>query len=111
MSPRLSRCALGSIVPALSRSTAARALLAAFSLCCLHAALAAESPAPIPWAYSAYFGTGVYQVNDAETSYVIRAAPSWRIREASLDEQGHRRSAGESACRSLSACTTSIPVR
>jgi hypothetical protein len=81
---------LGSIVRALSRSAAASALFAASSLCCLHAALAADPPAPIPWAYSAYFGTGVYQVNDAETSYVIRAAPSWRIRESSLDEQGNR---------------------
>jgi hypothetical protein len=53
-------------------------------------ALADEQPAPIPWAYSAYFGTGVYEVDDGETSYVIRVAPSWRIREASLDEQGHR---------------------
>jgi hypothetical protein len=65
-------------------------VLAASSLCCLHSALAAEPPDPIPWAYSAYFGTGVYQVNGAETLYVIRVAPSWRIREGSLDEQGHR---------------------
>ena len=81
---------MGSIVSALSRSTVARALLAAFSLCCLRAALAAEPPAPIPWAYSAYFGTGVYQIDDGDTSYIIRAAPGWRIREANLDENGHR---------------------
>jgi hypothetical protein len=81
---------LGSILPALSRSAAGRALLVALSLWCCRAALGAEPPAPIPWAYSAYFGTGVYEVENGETSYIIRMAPSWRIREASLDDQGHR---------------------
>lgn len=80
---------MGSIVPALSRSAAGRALLVASALC-LQTALADEPPAPIPWAYSAYFGTGVYEVDGGETLYVIRVAPSWRIREGSLDEQGHR---------------------
>ena len=80
---------MGSIVPALSRSNAGRALLVASALC-LQTALADELPAPIPWAYSAYFGTGVYEVDGGETLYVIRVAPSWRIREGSLDEQGHR---------------------
>lgn len=80
---------MGSIVPALSRSAAGRALLVASALC-LQTALADELPAPIPWAYSAYFGTGVYEVDGGETLYVIRVAPSWRIREGSLDEQGHR---------------------
>jgi len=82
---------LESIVPALSRRAGGRALLAAsFSVWCFSAALADEPPAPIPWAYSAYFGTGVYEVDGGETLYVIRAAPSWRIREGALDEQGHR---------------------
>jgi hypothetical protein len=78
------------IFPALGRGAAGRALLIAWSLCCCRAALAADPPAPIPWAYSAYFGTGAYEVDGAETLYVIRAAPSWRIREANLDEQGRR---------------------
>jgi hypothetical protein len=81
---------LESTAPALTRSASARALLLVSSLCCFHAALADEPPAPIPWAYSAYFGTGVYSVDNDETSYVIRVAPSWRIREASLDERGNR---------------------
>ena len=81
---------MGSTVPALNRGAAGRALLVATSLWCCRAVVAAEPPAPIPWAYSAYFGTGVYEVDNAETSYVIRVAPSWRIREASLDEQGNR---------------------
>ena len=82
---------MGWILPALSRSAAGRALLtASASVWCFHAALADEPPALIPWAYSAYFGTGVYEVDDGETSYIIRAAPSWRIREASLDQHGHR---------------------
>jgi len=80
---------LASSVWALNRGAAGRALLIACSLSCC-AALADETPAPIPWAYSAYFGTGVYEFEDGETSYIIRAAPSWRIREGSLDEQGRR---------------------
>jgi hypothetical protein len=79
---------LGSTLSALTRGAAGCALLIASSLYC--AARADDSPAPIPWAYSAYFGTGVYEIDNGETSYVIRAAPSWRIREASLDEQGRR---------------------
>jgi hypothetical protein len=67
-----------------------RALVIACWLCGSRAALAADPPAPIPWAYSAYFGTGVYEVDNGETSYIIRVAPSWRIREASLGEQGQR---------------------
>jgi hypothetical protein len=81
---------LGSFAPTLNRSAAGRVLVVGFSIGCCRAALAAEVPAPIPWAYSAYFGTGVYEVDNGETSYVIRVAPSWRIREASLDDQGHR---------------------
>lgn len=65
-------------------------MLIAWGLCCQHAA-AADAPAPIPWAYGAYFGTGVYQIDDGETSYIFRVTPSWRIRESSLDEQGHRK--------------------
>ena len=65
-------------------------MLIACWLCCSRPALAADPPAPIPWAYSAYFGTGVYEIDNGETSYVFRTAPSWGIREASLDEQGNR---------------------
>jgi hypothetical protein len=82
---------LGSFVPTLSRSAAGRALVVAFSVWSCSAALAAEPPAPIPWAYSAYFGTGVYEVENDETSYIIRVAPSWQIREASLGERGQRK--------------------
>ena len=65
-------------------------MLIACWLCCSRLALAADPPAPIPWAYSAYFGTGVYEIDNGETSYVFRTAPSWGIRDASLDEQGNR---------------------
>jgi hypothetical protein len=81
---------LGSFVPALNRSAAGRVLLVGLSVWCCRAARGADVPAPIPWAYSAYFGTGVYEVDNGETSYIIRAAPSWGIRESSFDEQGHR---------------------
>jgi hypothetical protein len=80
---------LGSILRALSRGAVTSGLLAAFTFR-LHSALADEPAAPIPWAYGAYFGTGVYQTVNGETSYVLRVTPSWRLREASLDEQGTR---------------------
>jgi hypothetical protein len=78
-------------VPPLSRTAAGRVLVVALSVWWCRAALAADVPAPIPWAYGAYFGTGVYQVDDGETSYIIRVAPSWSIRTASLDDQGNRK--------------------
>lgn len=49
-----------------------------------------EPVSPIPWAYSAYFGTGVYEVADGEKAYVFRPSPSWTWRDASVDEQGRR---------------------
>ena len=45
---------------------------------------------PIHWAYSAYFGTGAYEVEGGDPVYVIGAQPGWRWRDAALDEQGNR---------------------
>lgn len=82
---------MGSIIPTLSRSALGRWLLAATFLLVSHSPLAAGEPAaPIPWAYSAYFGTGVYEVQDGERAYVLRPSPSWTWRDASVDEQGRR---------------------
>jgi hypothetical protein len=82
---------LESISPTLSRGALRRWLLAASSVLSFHSALAQNEPAPpIPWAYSAYFGTGVYQIANGEKAYVFRVSPSWQWREASVDEQGRR---------------------
>jgi len=81
---------LESIVPALSRGAFGRALLAVALVLAFHPAAAEDAAAPIPWAYSAYFGTGVYRVADGEKAYVFRVTPSWTWRDASVDEQGRR---------------------
>jgi hypothetical protein len=54
-------------------------------------ALAQEELAPpIHWAYGAYFGTGHYQVDDGQSAYVLSFRPSYRMRTASLDQDGRR---------------------
>ena len=80
-----------SIGPALNRGVLGRWLLAVGSTVALQSALAdAELAPPIPWAYSAYFGTGIYRVENGEKAYVLRVNPSWTWRDASVDEQGRR---------------------
>lgn len=49
-----------------------------------------ETIEPIHWAYSAYFGTGRYSVDNGESAYVFSARPGRRWREPSLDEEGIR---------------------
>jgi hypothetical protein len=80
---------LESFFPALGRS-ARRLWLVLASALFLSSALADEPAPSIPWAYSAYFGTGVYQIDNGEKAYVFRVTPGWRLREASLDDQGER---------------------
>jgi hypothetical protein len=81
---------LESIATALSRGTFGRWLLAVSLLLAFQSAFADEPAPPIPWAYSAYFGTGVYRVQDGEKAYVFQTTPDWTWREASLDEHGQR---------------------
>jgi hypothetical protein len=82
---------LESIVPALSRGALGRWPLALSFLLAFHSVLADNEPAvPIPWAYSAYFGTGVYRIENGEKAYVFRVSPSWTWHDASVDEQGRR---------------------
>jgi hypothetical protein len=52
---------------------------------------AAQTEPSVPWAYSAYFGTGYYELGTGEDTYVLSARPSWTWREAGLDAQGKRR--------------------
>src|SRR5690606_35226549 len=49
-----------------------------------------EEVASIHWAYSTYFGTGWYQVNDERDAFAIRYAPRKPLREASINDDGSR---------------------
>ncbi len=52
---------------------------------------AQDSPATsVPFAYSAYFGTGWYQIGDGRDVYVFRYAPRWEMQEADFAEDGSR---------------------
>jgi hypothetical protein len=44
----------------------------------------------VHWAYSAYFGTGWYQVSGDRQVFVIRGMPRWKLREASFSADGER---------------------
>lgn len=68
--------------------------------CCLVASLllmapasgmAQEEPAPVHWAYSAFFGTGLYRVKDNQSVFVFRIPPRQTVRRASIDDDGKRR--------------------
>lgn len=49
-----------------------------------------EDISAVHWAYSTYFGTGWYQVNDERDAFAIRYSHRIPLREASLDEDGSR---------------------
>lgn len=49
-----------------------------------------SSATSVPWAYSAYFGTGWYEIGDGRDIYVFRYTPRWTMREANLAEDGTR---------------------
>lgn len=55
--------------------------------------LHAEEPdfEPIHWAYSSFFGTGWYQVEDSQSVFVMRMPISQTLRESSLSESGERK--------------------
>ena len=44
----------------------------------------------VHWGYSAYFGTGWYQVGDAQDVFVLRPAPRWRWGQPGIDDDGRR---------------------
>ena len=46
---------------------------------------------PNHWAYSSFFGTGWYQIEDARSVFVIKAPPRYTFRESSIGESGQRR--------------------
>lgn len=49
-----------------------------------------QTGATVHWAYSAYFGSGWYQVNGARDVFVLRTTPRWELREAEIAEDGTR---------------------
>ena len=67
------------------RSLAAYAILAPLSLPGAVFSQSAE-PSTIHWAYSTYFGTGWYEVDDSRDAFVIRYTPRRLIRQHSLVE-------------------------
>jgi hypothetical protein len=67
------------------RSLAAYVLLASLSLPGVAFAQSAE-PSTIHWAYSTYFGTGWYQVDDSRNAFAVRYTPRRLIRRHSLVE-------------------------
>jgi hypothetical protein len=44
----------------------------------------------VHWAYSAYFGTGWYQVYGGRDVYVLRMTPRWQLREPGIADDGKR---------------------
>jgi hypothetical protein len=50
-----------------------------------------EEPAPVHWAYSAFFGTGWYTITDNRSVFIFRIPPRQTIRRASFDDTGKRR--------------------
>ncbi|HUF73922.1 MAG TPA: hypothetical protein VMR74_13600 [Gammaproteobacteria bacterium] len=44
----------------------------------------------IHWAYSAYFGTGRYELDNGDSTYVLGGRPRKLIREPTIGEQGER---------------------
>lgn len=55
-----------------------------------HAAAQTEDINAVHWAYSTYFGSGWYQVSDAQDVFVMRYTPKRALSEAKLDEDGNR---------------------
>jgi len=74
------------------RWRAAGAWLAILALCAAPVRAAeTEEPGPVHWAFSAFFGTGWYQVKDNQSVFVMRIPPRQTLRKASIDDEGNRR--------------------
>ncbi len=63
------------------------AFLGAFA-CAGQAAAQDESDTPVPWAYSAYFGTGWYRLTDGRDVFVMQGTPGWTLTEPALTDRG-----------------------
>jgi hypothetical protein len=49
-----------------------------------------RSNASTHWAYSAYFGSGWYQVSEDRDVFVLRTTPRWALREPEFEADGRR---------------------
>lgn len=66
-------------------------LCSAGLLLCLGEVRAQEpDSSSLSWAYSSYFGTGWYQVNDRRDVFVLRTTPRWELREENFAADGTR---------------------
>ncbi len=67
-------------------------LLAASGLLCpSYRAYAQDLIEPrIHWAYSSFFGTGWYKINDQRSAFVVNAAPRWTVGQIRLGDDGLR---------------------
>lgn len=45
---------------------------------------------PVHWAYSAFFGTGWYQMNNARSVFALRLPPKKTLRKSSISDSGER---------------------
>ncbi|MGB5489024.1 MAG: hypothetical protein WBN06_16660, partial [Lysobacterales bacterium] len=65
-----------------------------FLLISITDSLAAEAKTvfePVHWAYSSFFGTGWYQVEDTRSVFVVKAPIRQTLRTSSLTESGSRK--------------------
>ena len=46
---------------------------------------------PVHWAYSAFLGTGWYELDSNRQVYVLRVPPRWNYRQSSITESGQRK--------------------
>jgi hypothetical protein len=72
--------------------SASRNSLVSVLLLTVSVTLCAEEPdfEPIHWAYSSFFGTGWYQIEDSRSVFVMRMPVRQTLRESSLTESGER---------------------
>jgi hypothetical protein len=56
-----------------------------------HPALAQSNEVEyVHWAYSAFFGTGWYEIDAGETAFALSYGPRWQLRTAGRDAEGRR---------------------
>ena len=69
----------------MTRTTLAAICSLLISACLPAGSNAQESSANVHWAYSAYFGTGWYSVENDRDVFILRVTPQWELAEPSID--------------------------
>ena len=67
-----------------------RALAGGLALMAAPPLMAVDAPQTVHWAFSSYFGTGWYQVDDSRSVFVFRIPPRWTVRRSAW-EDGQRK--------------------